>query len=71
MWRDRAACSKINFEVFFDPAKEFLAKMICTTCAVRTECSDEATLGEYEEGIWGGFSPVERTPTIVFVSQAP
>ena len=63
-WMDKGACRDYPQSWWFpsrtgvDDSRK--AKMICSTCPVRTECLDYALAnGEYH-GIWGGSSERQR-----------
>lgn len=62
-WVDRAACTGQDPDLFFpvDQAATYTeARAICAGCTVRQECLDWALAANELEGLWGGFSPVER-----------
>lgn len=61
-WRDAAACSAVDPEIFF-PEKggsTANAKRVCFSCPVRAECLDDALARNEAWGIWGGTSERER-----------
>jgi WhiB family transcriptional regulator, redox-sensing transcriptional regulator len=66
-WRTRAACQPYGSELFFPANSDFRnsevgrAKAICRDCPVRGECLQAAMDGGEKIGIWGGFTPEERT----------
>lgn len=68
-WRDLAACSAHDPELFF-PAGESgpalgqirLAKQICDGCIVKSECLEYAIDTNQVAGIWGGLTEDERRP---------
>jgi WhiB family redox-sensing transcriptional regulator len=60
-----ARCVETDPELFF-PDKATLwrveaAKKICAKCDVSRECLAYALVNRFDEGIWGGLSPGERT----------
>ena len=66
-WAASAECKGLG-EIFFPPAaerpqarerREALARSVCQTCAVMTECRDFARRNR-EYGFWGGESEEER-----------
>jgi len=61
-WRDNAACSTVDTNVFFSTPKSptvHQALSICKSCPVRKECFYEAVLYGYD-GIWGGSTLEQR-----------
>ena len=61
-WQERALCAQTDPEAFF-PEKggsTRVAKRVCLTCAVRTECLEYALANDERFGIWGGLSERER-----------
>lgn len=68
MWRERATCARLDYQLFFDSRKEKIAKEVCGKCPVSIECRNEAILSQNDDGIWGGLSPDERRgPLIVML----
>lgn len=66
-WRDRAACRTVSMEVFFPVGvvgeaeiQIARAKLVCSTCAVRSECLEFALRTNQEYGVWGGANEEER-----------
>jgi len=66
-WRERAACREAGTELFFPigatgaAADETrLARQICASCPVRTECLTYALTTGQQYGIWGGLDEQER-----------
>jgi len=66
-WRDRAACRTVSMEVFFPVGvvgeaeiQIARAKLVCSTCAVRSECLEFALRTNQEYGVWGGADEEER-----------
>jgi len=61
-WHNRAACSDVNPELFFESSPEFVdaAKRICQPCPVRTECLEFAITTHQDDGVWGGLTEDER-----------
>jgi WhiB family redox-sensing transcriptional regulator len=70
LWRFLAACRGEDSSFFFAPnyferrrqkdAREAVAKRICATCRVRSECLDYALTNRETHGIWGGLNEMER-----------
>lgn len=67
-WEKEALCRGKDNEIFFpDEAQQMTAKKIknakaiCTGCPVRAECLFTSITNEEKFGIWGGFSPRERS----------
>ncbi len=61
-WRDDAACSGTDPELFFagDPESVETARALCEGCPVRTPCLEAAlALGEMH-GVWGGVTEGQR-----------
>lgn len=63
-WRDYAACKGETAGLFHpdyeDRETVRLAKSICRTCPVATECLKVALENGEPDGIWGGYTPEER-----------
>ncbi len=69
-WQLRAACKGPHSSVFFPPIhtekrdekrqRELLAKDICATCSVQSECLQYALDIQEQHGIWGGLNEIER-----------
>ncbi|TQL70701.1 WhiB family redox-sensing transcriptional regulator [Nocardioides albertanoniae] len=60
-WSLQAACrEKEPDELFVRGAEQNKAKMVCSGCAVRTECLAEALDNQIEWGVWGGMTERER-----------
>jgi len=69
-WRQHAACDSDMADAFYPPlrnekrsvkqAREKRAKAVCASCAVRTQCLDQALAHEERYGIWGGLTDAER-----------
>jgi WhiB family redox-sensing transcriptional regulator len=66
-WRVEASCKQLPTELFFPighgpraQAQAALAKMICTNCAVRSQCLDYALRGNLQYGVFGGMAEEER-----------
>lgn len=61
-WTERALCAETDPEIFF-PEKGGTtapAKLVCSRCAVTTECLEAALARDERFGIWGGMSERER-----------
>lgn len=66
-WRDFAACSDTDPDLFFPvgtsgPAIEQIenAKAVCNECEAKQPCLEFALATNQETGIWGGTSEEER-----------
>ncbi len=63
-WRDAAACSGSDLELFFpigeDEESAAPAKAICAICPVQENCLNYALTTNQPEGIWGGLTAPER-----------
>lgn len=69
-WRERASCLGHPSVLFFGvddsetPAdrriREERARVVCTSCAVRTECLEYALTAREAYGMWGGLTELER-----------
>lgn len=73
MWKDMAACSGMDTDLFFspdnpgkgtgitgEPERISLAKMICSRCPVRPDCLSFGIETDDRWGILGGLTPQER-----------
>jgi WhiB family redox-sensing transcriptional regulator len=66
-WLGAAACRKVDTGIFFprgtpnfvQVANE-LAKAVCATCPVRSQCLSFALSTDQEYGVWGGYDEKER-----------
>src|SRR5436190_8311857 len=60
-WMDLGACRGCDPALFFpaigDPDCSVQAKLICSTCIVRTDCLEHALAHHERHGTWGGTSP--------------
>jgi len=68
-WRDLAACSGYDPELFFPagetgPAAEQIrqAKRVCASCEVQDDCLTYAVETNQVAGVWGGLTEDERRP---------
>jgi WhiB family redox-sensing transcriptional regulator len=68
-WRESAACSDADTEIFFPvgsgrlaAAETQQAKQICARCPVQQECLMYALASSQEFGTWGGYDETERRP---------
>jgi WhiB family redox-sensing transcriptional regulator len=69
-WTELAACRGSERTLFFAPEtgerkedrieREFIAKRICASCAVRSECLANALDRNESHGVWGGMNEAER-----------
>lgn len=61
-WRTRAACKHTPKDTFFPATSEEaqVAKQICSSCPVKTDCLDEALRVSWLTGVWGGTTEPER-----------
>jgi WhiB family transcriptional regulator, redox-sensing transcriptional regulator len=59
-WLERAACSGVGWEPFFDSQDLEPALSLCRRCPVRLECLRFAIGTGLESGVWGGLSPEGR-----------
>lgn len=69
-WQDRAACRNEDETLFFGPPiaepradrdrREAIAKTICSTCPVITDCREHAIASGESYGVWGGLGELER-----------
>lgn len=66
-WREKAACSKEDPELFFPTGVNGYsekivdqAKAICRTCPVADECLSYAMDHDEDYGIWGGLTENQR-----------
>nr|WP_156004038.1 WhiB family transcriptional regulator [Streptomonospora sp. PA3] len=66
-WVAQGACRQYDPELFFPvsttgPGQNDaeLAKAICRTCAVRSECLSWALRAGEPHGVWGGTTPEDR-----------
>lgn len=60
-WREQAACKGTDADVFFTYRTKPEALKLCVTCPVNNCCLDYALKYEAECGIWGGFTPRQRS----------
>lgn len=71
-WRDRAACSGHDPELFFPLVENGVvghiaagpAVAVCQTCPVAVQCLEWAVSTRQEHGIWGGLTTDQRAPLI-------
>lgn len=60
-WYERSTCKGIAVDVFFLEQHEDLARRVCSSCPVRTQCRQWALeAGSSLAGTWGGLSEKER-----------
>ena len=60
MFIEKAECLGTDSDIFFEPHREEEAKIICSFCAVKTECLEYALKTHSDEGVWGGYNGKER-----------
>lgn len=63
-WRDSAACADdpdTQFPAPTDLPAVSRARRVCAACPVRAECLRDALRHAEPHGVWGGFTPNERT----------
>ena len=64
-WREQGSCRDVPEISFFPESDDLgainLAKAICDSCPVVDECLSFAIETRQPDGIWGGFTPKERT----------
>lgn len=58
-WRGDAACRGKDPRIFFEAAGEPVARRVCSTCPVSSDCLDEA-LADARDGFWGGMNDQQR-----------
>ena len=63
-WREQAACSGADPEVFFSAGEDEMlvaqAREVCGACPVMDDCLRYALATNQTEGIWGGMTGSER-----------
>lgn len=69
-WQDQASCRGAAGRDFYPPfggerqrervAREQRAKSVCASCAVRTQCLEQAVASGERYGVWGGLTFDER-----------
>lgn len=61
-WRDRAACSGSDVELFHDPWREAEALAVCAGCPVTDPCLEAALAVPVgaDAGVWGGTTTQTR-----------
>jgi WhiB family redox-sensing transcriptional regulator len=59
-WRNEAACTSEDPELFFPVGEDGPAKTVCRECPVRAECLRWALDHGEDYGVWGGMSADER-----------
>ena len=63
-WRDLAACSGYDTDLFFDHRRQKEAREVCARCPVMAECLDYAMTTKWQgyptAGIWGGTGKMQR-----------
>lgn len=63
-WRDDAACSGYNPELWFPRGGKFdnssRVVQVCQHCPVRAECLDDALKNDIRYGVWGGLTARQR-----------
>lgn len=60
-WTSRALCHTSDPDLLFARgAAQNLAKLVCRSCPVRTQCLADALDNRVEYGVWGGMTERER-----------
>nr|WP_298806400.1 WhiB family transcriptional regulator [uncultured Pseudokineococcus sp.] len=60
-WMDEGACRGGDPDALFvRGAEQNVAKLVCRSCPVRTECLADALDSRTEFGVWGGMTERER-----------
>lgn len=61
-WMARGLCTNVPPSTFFpsDGAGVEVARKICASCPVKTECLEHALANRIDHGVWGGCSERER-----------
>lgn len=63
-WREAAACSGVESDIFFPASEEESAteeaRAICAECPVREACLSYALTTNQSAGVWGGMDAGER-----------
>ena len=61
-WMARGNCAHSDPSVFFpsDGVGVEVARRICATCPVKSECLEHALVHRIDHGVWGGASERER-----------
>lgn len=60
-WRELAACKGVDPNLFFGNQIEVeIARSICRTCVVQKDCLDWAVREQFQDGVFGGFNPIDR-----------
>lgn len=61
-WRVDARCHNLPVELFYPEKSEWLApRLVCEKCPVREPCLEHALTHDETTGMWGGFTPGERS----------
>jgi WhiB family redox-sensing transcriptional regulator len=67
-WDEDAACRDSDPEMFFpdsmDTDEAIAARSVCRSCPVARECFGFAVTNNIGFGIWGGYSPKQRTEAV-------
>lgn len=66
-------CSRHDGSWWFDPASYDKAVEVCSRCAMRTPCLDQALAAGERLGVWGGLTPEQRAelPDAVVIPLRP
>lgn len=61
-WVEDAVCAQTDPEAYFPDGGSSAegAKAVCFRCPVRRDCLAHAVAFDEEEGVWGGFTSLER-----------
>ena len=64
-WEEYGLCSSVGGDLWFPARGEIAhtraAKRICQRCPVKDQCLEQALRNDERFGVWGGFTPKERT----------
>ncbi|MEZ5380859.1 MAG: WhiB family transcriptional regulator [Microthrixaceae bacterium] len=61
-WQRRASCAGLDSAIFYPPSDDEAsrAKAVCAECPVRIDCLEFAVTVREKDGVWGGFTAIER-----------
>lgn len=63
-WREHAACTDLDVDVFFDADREAEALAVCEGCPVRADCLDAALTMHLDHGVYGGATEAQRAELV-------